>query len=215
MSEKDITEIKFVEQEKEFTVDTNVLRHESNPGDQELEKAARLFWKHMKMAVENDDVSIYVPAEVVRELEVQSFNLSPSQNRRIQKLLTLCETIDLESHHLVEIEHLIRKMASYIKAKYDLKQDFKANYPGTSDARILLTAYLLESVLVTANVKDFTIYPLLFEYNQDSLLNLKTNDYIRIPKDIHKAIHSDKDFLSMLNDFYNLASKVQYILMPL
>lgn len=74
MSEKDLTEIKFVEQEKEFTVDTNVLRHESNPGDQELEKAARLFWKHMKMAVENDDVSIYVPAEVVRELEVQSFN---------------------------------------------------------------------------------------------------------------------------------------------
>lgn len=104
-----------------------------------------------------------------------------------------------------ELEHLIRKMQAYIRAHYrsELGSD-KAEYGNVSDARILYTAYIEDSILVTANVKDFLLYPLLYPSDENVLYNLIENEYVKIPDEGYNKIHADDAFRNLLNEFYTM-----------
>ncbi len=78
-----------------------------------------------------------------------------------------------------------------------------------SDARILYTAYDEDSILVTANVKDFMLYPLLFPAGEERLYCMKTNQYIKISATSHKTIHDDSGFQTYLKEFYDQEIKAE------
>src|SRR5699024_7345961 len=119
---------------------------------------------------------LFLPKEVLRELKVQSFSLPKSENDRIENLVKLCQvTSPIFSN---EIEHNIREITAYIRSEFKSAIGRKnMEYGNISDARILYTAYSEDSILVTANVKDFLIYPLFFPRNEDRLYNIKDNSY--------------------------------------
>lgn len=104
-----------------------------------------------------------------------------------------------------DIEHSIRKMSAYIRANHreNLERD-KIGYGDVFDARILYTAYYEESILVTSNVRDFMLYPLLFPQGEERLYDLKENAFVQIPSDGYQSIHKDMAFRTMLYEFYHL-----------
>lgn len=190
---------------KEYTIDTNVFRHETNENDgADLRLGAHTFWTKVKEEIENEEAVLFVPKEAIRELEAQSFTLSDKQNRKINGLLELC--IEVEPDNLSpDIEQAIKKMSAYIRAKHrnDLNQP-KIEYGKVSDARILYTAYKEDSILVTANIKDFLLYPLLFPQDEQWLYNMKTNTFVEIPEAGYDNIHASEKFQELLQEFYEL-----------
>lgn len=103
------------------------------------------------------------------------------------------------------MEHLIRIMQACIRANYknEIGRE-KVEYGGVSDARILYTAYSNDSILVTANIKDFLLYPLLYPQNEDILHDLKKNTFVNIPSEGYTKIHGDDKFQRLLKEFYSL-----------
>lgn len=190
---------------KQYTLDTNVFRHETNTtGAADLRRSAKLFWKQVLRELENGKAVLLIPQEVVRELEVQSFTLADKEKGKIADLLELCEEV-LPDRFSPEIEHQIRIMSAYVRAHF--KSDIgrvKMEYGGISDSRILYSAYDEDSILVTANTKDFLLYPLLFSHGEERLYDLKENKYVTIPKEAYRKIHSDSGFRGLIKDFFKL-----------
>ncbi|RNF38880.1 DUF4411 family protein [Planococcus salinus] len=189
---------------KQYTIDTNVIRHDTNKtGKQELKKAARIFWQTIQEKVEKGEAVILVPAEVVRELQVQSHTLKVSENSKIQSLLTHC--LEIAPPVSIEIEHHIRKMSAYLRSKYKNDIGFpQMEYGGVSDARILFSAYYEDSILVTANIKDFLLYPFLFAADEERLYNLKENKFIQIPEAVYEKVWRDGTFEKLFQELNDL-----------
>ncbi|MDW0114371.1 DUF4411 family protein [Sporosarcina saromensis] len=190
---------------RQYTLDTNVFRHETSKyANPDLRWAAKAFWKHVLHEIGDGDAVLLVPKEVIRELEVQSFTLSDKENSKISLLLEYCQD-NLPDRVTIEIEHQIRMMSAYVRSNF--KQEIsidKMEYGGVSDARILYAAYDEDSILVTANVKDFLLYPLLFPQNEQRLYDMKENVFVTIPKDGYDKIHADLVFKGLLNDFFQI-----------
>ncbi len=191
-------------------LDTNIFRHKTNANDSaDLQAGARSLWNKIIEEVYNHHAVLLVPKEVVRELEVQSFTLKENQNEKIADLLEMCREIEPE-HFNIDIEFSLRKLSAYIRAQHrGLLVSDKVEYLKASDARILYTAYYKDSILVTSNVKDFILYPLLFPAGEERLYCMKTNQYIKIPDDGHRTIHDDITFQGMVQDFYRLEQEAE------
>ncbi|WP_088006842.1 DUF4411 family protein [Indiicoccus explosivorum] len=187
----------MVDDFKQYTVDTNVIRYHANKtGEPDLRLAAKIFWRKIKSEVAEGSAIILVPAEVKRELEIQSYTLSGNENMRVRKLLDVCQETSPPVSD--ELEHSIRKMTAYLRANFkDTLTAGKMAYGGVSDSRILYSAYAADSVLVTANVKDFLLYPLLFPHKERLLYNLMINDFIQFPEETHRAVWSDANFKAL------------------
>ncbi|MEK5039722.1 hypothetical protein [Sporosarcina sp. FSL K6-3457] len=103
---------------KSYTLDTNIFRYAVNPtGSDNLRRAAKLFWKNALLEFKNGKAILLVPREVIRELEVQSFNLPEKENRKIAGLLELCQEVS-PSRLSPEIEHKNRQVTSYVRSKF-------------------------------------------------------------------------------------------------
>jgi Domain of unknown function (DUF4411) len=193
---------------KQYTIDTNVFRYKANPkAEPEHKKAAKTFWKQVLQEIQNGQAVLYVPKEVVRELEIQSFTLGTKENTHISDLLEICEE-PLPDIANTEIEHKIRELAAYSRATFGGQTLFgrKMEYPGVSDARVMYSAYEKDTILVTSNIKDFLLYPLLFEQgdDQDRLYDLLDNSFINLNPGMHQNVHSNATFKGLLQDLYEL-----------
>ncbi len=193
---------------KAYLLDTNVFRYKSSPSAHtNHKKAAKRFWKDVLQEVRHEEAVLYIPKEVIRELELQSYTLGEKERQRISELLENI-TIMIPDWTTPDMEHQVRKMVAYIRSEYQRKINAMRDmeYGSVSDARILLTAWQYDCILVTANIKDFALYPLLFPQHEHRLLNLLSNDYIIISPSIYDTIHHDPIFTGMLqelNDFIN------------
>ena len=111
---------------KQYTIDTNALRYQTNKtGDPELRLAARLFWRNIQEKTAAGEAVVLVPAEVIRELEVQAHTLPPKEYIEMHFLIEKCtETSPPVS---LSLEHQLRNMSAYLRAHYqqDLEGTFK------------------------------------------------------------------------------------------
>lgn len=194
---------------KQYTIDTNFFRyHTNNNGENDLRKAAVLFWETAKEEIENGEAVILVPAEVVRELEVQSYTLPDRENNKIQRLLANCQEVSPSVS--IELEHHVRKMSAYLRANYrHALGNLPIAYGGVSDSRILYSAYYEDSLLVTANIKDFMLYPFLFTQSEDRLYDLKQNQFIRIPEEAYNLVWKDPHFQNMFQELSRLEMELE------
>lgn len=194
---------------KQYIIDTNLFRYAANPnGGDDLNRAAKLFWRVALHDFKNGKATLLVPDEVRRELLVQSYSLSAKETRKIMDLLLLCEVIT-PARFTIDIEHTLRSMGAYVRA--DFKKEIgrnKMEYGGVSDMRILYTAYVEDAILVTANIKDFLLYPLLFDQDEERLYDIKEQAYVSIPEDGYETIHEDPMFKAMMQDFFTLDQKL-------
>lgn len=190
---------------KQYVLDTNIFIYLTNrSSSDDLRRKTRYFWEKAREEFQNGEAVLLVPEEVRRELEVQSYTLTDKRNSKTNGLLELCQEVS-PIHLSQEVEHKIRQLTAYVRAKFkeDMGRD-KMEYGGVSDSRILYTAYVEDGILVTANVKDFLLYPLLFPLDEKRLYDINENDYIMIPPDGYTKIHSDPHFQELLQEFFEL-----------
>ena len=194
---------------KQYTVDTNFFRyHANNNGDQNLRRAAALFWRTAKEEIEKGEAVILIPAEVRRELEIQSHTLPDRENNKIQRLLANCQEVSPSVS--IELEHQVRTMSAYLRANYrNTLGNLPIEYGGVSDSRILYSAYYEDSILVTANVKDFMLYPFLFNQSEDRLYDLKQNQFVHISEEAYNLVWQDSDFQNMFLKLSKLEAELE------
>jgi hypothetical protein len=107
-----------------------------------------------------------------------------------------------------EIEHQIRKISAYIGEEFreSIKTELdvsKVKY-GVSDIRILYTAWQYDCVLVTGNVKDFALYPLLFTPEEYRLFDIISGTYRKYRLPTYTKITTDSVFKGMMQDLQKL-----------
>lgn len=183
--------------DKQYMLDTNVFRYKTDNSSQYL-RQAKLFWKMILKELRDGEAEIYTSAEVIRELEVQAYTMFEKQKKKLEVLKNHLTVVSDDTS--IEAEHLIRKMSAYIRSKY--KDDLNVigrgvEYPAVSDSRILLSAWQNECILVTANIKEFMLYPLLFDDYECKLYDLITGSYIEIAGIVHEMINEDAVFMTM------------------
>jgi|SaaInlLV_10m_DNA_1039704.scaffolds.fasta_scaffold38458_2 hypothetical protein len=197
---------------KAYLLDTNAFVYPTNPGKENKEnrRAATVFWEQARIEIETGDAVLCIPREVARELEVQSYSLGGGvkQHKRILELLDEIEETypDITTP---EIEHQLRKISAFVGESYreGIKQNYgidKVKYGGVSDARILYTAWQYDCVLVTANIKDFVIYPLLFSPGEDRLFDILSGTYKYISSPLFTTITTDPLFEKMMEELHSL-----------
>lgn len=74
--------------------DTNVIRYKVNI-DANIKKHARFFWKKVITEIQNGEAVIYVPDEVKRELEIQSFGFIVHGNEK--ELRNIAELLEFSN----------------------------------------------------------------------------------------------------------------------
>lgn len=199
---------------KSYLVDTNGFRYLTNTKeDKTIKKAAKSFWKHAMEEIQHEEATIVIPKEVIRELEVQSFSL-PGGEKQLARIADLLEVVKepLPDISTPEIEHQIRKISAFIGERFreDIKYELginKVSYRSVSDVRILYTAWQYDCVLVTGNVRDFALYPLLFLPKEDRLYDITTGTYKKYGPSIYNKITSNKFFQSMMEELHYLIEK--------
>lgn len=69
---------------KHYTLDTNVFRYQSEgkSSHSNLKYQARKFWKKIQEEIYINKAILFVPKEVINELEIQSFTLKNSQRKK-------------------------------------------------------------------------------------------------------------------------------------
>lgn len=210
-------------------IDTGFYRYfvEKNT-EPSLKRSSRSFWVDASLEVESGNAVILVAEDVEREMEVQSFSHVEMEKRKATEFL---EIVKMTSPQRVsqEIEHLFRKMNAYVKTEFRaelneeplfkkirtytreiarglIREDFfkedNTSYGDILDARTIYSAYEEDAILVTANIKDFLLYPLLFPVNQERLYDLKKNKPFLIPEPAYRAIHNDETFKGYLAEFF-------------
>lgn len=196
---------------KSYLLDTNGFRYLTNPKeDKAIKKAAKNFWKYAIEEIQNGEAILVIPKEVARELEVQSFSL-PGGEKQYTRIADLLEEVEetLPDISTPEIEHQIRKISAYvgeefrevIKTELDIA---KVKYGSVSDIRILYTAWQYDCILVTGNVKDFVLYPLLFTPQEDRLFDIISGTYKKYRLTAYEKITTDLVFEGMMQDLQRL-----------
>lgn len=199
---------------KSYLLDTNGFRYLTNPKeDKAIKKAAKAFWKYVAEEIQNGEAVLVIPKEVARELEVQSFSL-PGGEKQYARIADLLEEVQetLPDISTPEIEHQIRMISAFIGEKFreDIKTELdiaKVQYGGVSDIRILYTAWQYDCILVTGNVKDFVLYPLLFSPEEDRLFDIITGTYKKYELQTYSAITTNVVFESMMQELHSLIEK--------
>ncbi|WP_230130079.1 hypothetical protein [Bacillus sp. CECT 9360] len=54
--------------------------------------------------------------------------------------------------------------------------------------------------MVTANIKDFYLYPLLFSSEEETLYDVLNETYVQIPTQAREMILQDADFQALLHE---------------
>ncbi|MBD8071379.1 DUF4411 family protein [Bacillus sp. PS06] len=201
---------------KSYLLDTNGFRYLTNPKeDKGIKKAANTFWRQASEEIQNGKAILVIPKEVARELEVQSFSL-PGGEKQYVRIAELLEEVEetLPDISTPEIEHQIRKISAYIGEEFRevIKADLditKVKYGSVSDIRIFYSAWQYDCVLVTGNVKDFILYPLLFSHEEDRLFDIITGTYKKYARTSYLAITNDPVFLGMMQDLQRIIEKAE------
>lgn len=200
---------------KSYLLDTNGFRYLTNPKeDKDIKRAAKAFWRHAIEEMQNGEAILVIPKEVARELEVQSFSL-PGGEKQYARIAALLEDVEetLPDTSTPEIEHQIRKISAYvgeafrevIKTELDIT---KVQYGSVSDIRILYSAWQYDCVLVTGNVKDFVLYPLLFSHGEDRLYDIISGTYKKYRFPAYGKITTDLVFKSMMQDLQKVTDEL-------
>lgn len=109
--------------------------------------------------------------ETQQELTVQAHTLKTKESRKYNKLL---EQLHIETSDIPrELEYHLRDFSNYVRSKYSgilVPKGNDTEYLQASDARIFIHAFLNDAILVTGNIKDFFLYPLFYEENEDEVL---------------------------------------------
>lgn len=177
-------------------LDTNTFRYQATPGSQYKDVANR-FWKKTLTRLEKKEIGLYTSDEVVRELEVQSFSAHPKEVKVLNEIL-LPQIDVLDFLYDAEAEHLVRRASAFLSQNYRIQLPsgkYMEKYPGVGDARILLTGYENDCEIVTANVKDFMLYPLLYPQSAKVLYDLIQEKYVVIDPQLYDRIQKDARFI--------------------
>ena len=197
---------------KQYVVDTNSIRYKVTTNN-EYQKVARRFWSKALHEMQNGEAVILVPEAVVRELNHQSISFTAFKNEKelenIADILSFSEEIPNITSD--EIDELIILLSAHVTAHY--REEIKAvtntsklKYPSIPDARILCTAWQRECVMVTGNIKDFVLLPLLEAPDDAKLYNILSESFVTIPEALYTKIHNDPVFHSMHQE---LVAKVE------
>ncbi|MBW8349606.1 hypothetical protein K0H71_09130 [Bacillus sp. IITD106] len=54
--------------------------------------------------------------------------------------------------------------------------------------------------MVTSNIKDYMLYPLLFEFEDQKLFDLITEDFVLIDQISHEIITNDEEFKAIKDE---------------
>jgi predicted nucleic acid-binding protein len=192
---------------KSYLLDTNGFRYLTNPKEnKDIKKAAKAFWKHAIEEIQDGKAILVIPKEVARELEVQSFSL-PGGEKQYARIADLLEEVEetLPDISTPEIEHQIRKISAYIGEEFreSIRTELdvaKVKYGGVSDIRILYTAWQYDCILVTGNVKDFVLYPLLFTPEEDRLFDIISGTYKKYSLPTYTKVTTDPVFEGMMQE---------------
>lgn len=195
---------------RKYVLDTNVFRDATASGNDTAAKMRRQQANDFFQKVVADEKAILlIPYEVRLELMVQMVakGLRASEKRKIARLINQCT---LSSNILSsEMEQHLRIMSAYISLHY--RQEFeqetglKAQYLRTSDARILHDAFSEDGVIATRNIKDFLLYLVLNDHEEEVLYNIGNSNFVRISAELHETIHQDTRFSNLLSKFIGLA----------
>lgn len=101
--------------QKRYMLDTNVFRYKIDSTSQH-KREAKHFWRMALRELQNEEAEIFTPAEVIRELDVQSHTMKPRELEKISALKQCLVVINDTTS--IEAEHLIRKMSAYVRKKY-------------------------------------------------------------------------------------------------
>lgn len=225
---------------KHYMLDTNVIIYRadlSSASEEQYDKYdehykglinnADSFYKDVfEHEIKGGNATWCLSPETVRELKIQSYLKRQYQPELQQKIdLLIKEILVVNDFHLNQsLEQDIREMSSYISHVLKPKafpNGFILNshkiimdYGAVSDVRILWHAFCHSQEhfcpIVTNNVKDFSLYPFLFEPSEKVLFDIKTYQYIvhDTNLNLYSMVQSDKRFLNlqanMLEERYNL-----------
>ncbi|MCU5070108.1 MULTISPECIES: PIN domain-containing protein [Bacillus cereus group] len=181
----------------QFLLDTNALRYQATPGSP-YQGVANRFWEKTLERVEKGELGLYTANEVVRELEVQSHSVHPDEAQIIHEVL-LPQIEKLDFIYDAEAEHLVRQASAFLSHNYEItlpSGKTMKKYPGVGDARILLTAYENDCEIITANVNDFMLYPLLYPQTGKVLYDLLREQYVEIDPQLYERIQKDARFIA-------------------
>lgn len=199
---------------KQYAVDTNAVRYKVNK-DRKYSRPARRFWDKAIAETKSGEAVIFMPQEVIRELNNQSFSFKTFKNiRELENIADILKhSQEIRNITSSEIEELIIEMSAFIGAEY--RQELKnctgvsnLKYPGIPDARILCTAWQRDCIMVTGNISDFVLLPLLLPHDEDKLYNILSESYIKIPQVLHNKIHSNPEFKSKFQRLVSLISEL-------
>lgn len=200
---------------KIYMVDTNVFRyHAYKIGDtsnnEEVKRKkyrdeARTFFEMAFNEAQSKKALLMVSDETVHELSVQAYTLKNESKtyKRVLKHFSVENTEVPKS-----LEYMLRDFSNYIRGKFGselVEEGRKTDYLRTSDARILVHAYLNDAILVTNNTKDFFFYSLFFEPTEDDVLyDIMTKKYVKILNSTKTQLLSDSKFIDLQKEMKNL-----------
>jgi hypothetical protein len=171
----------------------------------EYKEAANRFWDKIIEEARKEEAEILVSSEVVQELKVQSYTLDNKERKPITKLLSILEEESAPVPQ--EIEFQLREFSNYARKQFGgliVPPGKKMDYLRASDARIFIHAYLNDAILATANIKDFLLYTLFFEHEEDKLYDIINREYVKIPPDGRAKVFQDEMFQSLLTSMRGL-----------
>ncbi|WP_150274927.1 DUF4411 family protein [Paenibacillus tepidiphilus] len=187
-----------------YLPDTNLFRYLDNKDMESYKKAAQAFFSQAQKEQAEGTSIILLSEEVKCELEVQMHTLKDREKRSIQGMLGQTVSANLS----VQLEHDLRKFSNYIRSpRFEgvfKIPEYKIDYLRTSDARILVDAYVNDAVLVTANIKDFITYSLFCEPGEQKMYDFLNQQYVEVSREARTAIAADPFFLSIQNQLENL-----------
>jgi len=195
-----------------FRYASSILQKTDKENDEQSNRrlyknAATSFWNKVILESERKEAKILVSSEVIQELKVQSYTLDKKENKSIMRLLSKLEE-ELESTVIPqEVEFSLREFSNYSRKNFGnllTPPGRKMEYLRTSDARIFIHAYLNDAIIATANIKDFLLYPLFFEAEEDKLYDILSSSYVHVNQEGRMKIQQDKMYQQLLTSMRDL-----------
>ncbi|PEA01906.1 DUF4411 family protein [Bacillus cereus] len=200
---------------KTYFTDTNCYRYPSaitnkSSSPQMVAKkkhkaTAKKFWDNVAVEASLGKAVVMTCKEVTQELKVQSYTLEPKENRIINNLISQSNIQSIEIP--TGLEYSLREFSNYARSKYGnilTPPGYSMQYLKTSDARIFVNSYVNEAILVTANIRDFLLYPLFFGDDEDVLYDILNETYVKLPEAGRKAVEQDIFFKNLLKQMKEL-----------
>ncbi len=191
--------------------DTNMFRDfvNGNANQANLKQAAHDFWTSTSRLAAINQAEIKIPKEVEVELKVQMHTFTSEQHKNIITQI-LNQNVIVDFPLPIDLERELREFTNYLRDNNNFNQsvirhpNYGLNYLQASDARILVTAYKYDGILVTHNIKDFLIYDLLFESTEDKLYDYVNKRFVKVPTDGRTLIEQNIWFQKLKQDLINL-----------